>query len=169
MTLNERLEELKLPKEKLEGIYEALRAEYVAKAEYERLSDNLSALRGEHKKKTEFLKQSALDKLERQKAEFERQIRGQLIEIALTEAKAKNNEIVKSLLDNEKVQLRDNKLTGLEPQICKLKKNAPFLFEDSLVYLTGYRPEPSSDILPKAGSGDMTYSETVAYLERISE
>lgn len=169
MTLNEQLAELKLPKEKLDRIYEAVRSEYVPKSEYERVSDNLSALRTEHKKKTEFLKQSAEDRLNRQKAAFEEQIREQLIEIALTEAGAKNNEIMRSLLDTGKVILKDGKLIGLEPQLDKLRKNASFLFEDSLAYLTGYRPEPSSDLLPKMAGEGMTYSETVAYLERFSE
>ena len=183
MTLNELLTELKLPKEKLDSLWTAINSEYVAKSEYEklsdgfsslkteyeRISDNLSALRSEHKKKSEFLKQSAEDRLNRQKAAYEAQIKEQLTEIALTDSGAKNNEIVKSLLDTEKVILKEGKLIGLEPQIRELRKKAPFLFENSLAYLIGYRPEPSSDLLPKVSPSDMTYSQAVAYLEHFSD
>lgn len=169
MTLNEQLAELKLPKEKLDSLNGALKAEYVPKSEYERIVGNLSAAKAEHKKKSEFLKQSAEDRLNRQRAAFEEQIKEQLTEIALTKAGAKNNEIVRSLIDSEKVVLRDNKLAGLEPQLEQLRKKAPFLFETSLAYLTGYRPEPSSDLIPVMRSADMTYSEAVAYLEKGGE
>lgn len=166
MTFTEQLNGLKLPQEKLRQINDALKSEYVPKAEYERLSDNLSALETEHKKKTEFLKREKEDALNRQKALFEQQIRGYLIDAALTEAGAKNNEIVRSLLDIGKITLNEGKLAGLTSQLTQLRKNAPFLFEDSVIYLTGYCPEASSDILPRVRLGDMTYSEAVAYLEK---
>ena len=67
MTFNEQLRGLNLTEEQLKTINTALKAEYVPKTEYERLFDNLNAAKSEHKKKTEFLKQSAADKLERQK------------------------------------------------------------------------------------------------------
>lgn len=166
MTFTELLNGLKLPQEKLKQINDALRAECVPKTEYERLSDNLSALETEHKKKTEFLKREKEDALNRQKALFEQQIRGYLIDAALTEAGAKNNEIVRSLLEIGKITLNEGKLAGLTSQLTQLRKNAPFLFEDSVIYLTGYCPEASSDILPRVRLGDMTYSEAVAYLEK---
>lgn len=166
MTFTEQLNGLKLPQEKLKQINDALRAEYVPKTEYERLSDNLSALETEHKKKTEFLKREKEDALNRQKALFEQQIRGYLIDAALTEAGAKNNGIVRSLLDIGKITLNEGKLAGLTSQLTQLRKNAPFLFEDSVIFLTGYCPEASSDILPRVRLGDMTYSEAVAYLEK---
>ena len=176
MTLNEQLNELKLSEEKLEAIQSALTSEYVVKADFDALSNSLSALqtdysalsdalnaaRSEHKK----LKQSAEESLNRQREDFERQIKEQLIELALTEAGSKNNEVTRSLIDTEKVTVNDGKLSGLEVQLNKLRKKAAFLFEDGLVYLTGYRPEPSSDLLPKVSGSGMTYSETVAYLER---
>lgn len=166
MTFIELLNGLKLPQEKLKQINDALKAEYVQKAEYERLSDNLCALETEHKKKTEFLKREKEDALNRQKALYEQQIRGHLIDAALTEAGAKNNEIVRSLLDIGKITLNDSKLAGLTSQLTQLRKNAPFLFDDSVILLTGYCPEASSDILPRVRLGDMTYSEAVAYLEK---
>ncbi|MBD5114512.1 MAG: hypothetical protein HDT46_04815 [Ruminococcaceae bacterium] len=166
MTLTEQLSELALPQEKLKQIYDALKAEYVPKDEYKRLSDNLSALKTEHKKKADYLRQAKEDALNRQKTLYEQQIKEHLIELALKEAGAKNNEIVRSLLDMEKITLNEGKTVGLTSQLTQLRKNAPFLFEDSVIFLTGYRPEASSDILPKVSVGDMTYSEAVAYLEK---
>lgn len=52
MTFAELLGELNLPGERLKKINEALKAEYVSREEYERLSDNLKALKTEHEKKT---------------------------------------------------------------------------------------------------------------------
>ena len=48
---------------------------------------------------------------------------------ALKEAKSKNNKLVKSLLDNEKLTLKDGKLEGLEEQLEAIKKENDFLFD----------------------------------------
>ena len=63
------------------------------------------------------------------------------------------------------VEIKEDKLTGLTPQLTELKKNAPFLFEKKLMYLTGYSPEASSDLIPKINTADMTYSQAVAFLD----
>lgn len=165
MTFAELLGELNLPGERLKKINEALKAEYVSREEYERLSDNLKALKTEHEKKTRFLKQSKEDALGRQRAYYESRIKDQLIEIALNEARAKNHDIVRSLLETEKITLSESGTAGLTSQLTRLRKNAPFLFDDSVVFLTGYCPEASSDILPKINTEDMTYSQAVAYLK----
>lgn len=165
MTFNEQLRELNLTEEQLKTINTALKAEYVPKTEYERLFDNLNAAKSEHKKKTEFLKQSAADKLERQKRLYELKLKDNLVDIAIEEAGAKSREIVRALIDTEKVEIKEDKLTGLTPQLTELKKNAPFLFEKKLMYLTVYSPEASSDLIPKINTADMTYSQAVAFLD----
>ena len=98
-------------------------------------------------------------------SEHEAQIKELLTQTALKEARAKSIEIVRSLLDPEKIILKENRLIGLEPQLSELKKKAPYLFENSLADLIGYRPEPSADLLPRISPSDMTYSQAVAYLE----
>ena len=105
MTFNEQLRELNLTEEQLKTINTALKAEYVPKTEYERLFDNLNAAKSEHKKKTEFLKQSAADKLERQKRLYELKLKDNLVDIAIEEAGAKSREIVRALIDTEKVEI----------------------------------------------------------------
>lgn len=178
MTFKEHLKELNLPEEQFNALTAALKTEYVqraeyeqlsdslkaAKAEYGRLSDNFNAERIEHKKKIDFIKQSAEDKLERLKGIYDLKLKDNLMNTAIEEAGAKSPEIVRRLIDTDKVELKEDKLTGLTSQITELKKNAPFLFEKTLMYLTGYCPEASSDLLPKINTSDMTYSQAVAYL-----
>ena len=53
------------------------------------------------------------------------------IEIALTNAKARNNKAVKALLDVESIEFDDNKLKGLDKQLEALKEESAFLFEQS--------------------------------------
>ena len=179
MTFKEQLNELNLDEERLNTLISALNSEYTEKAEYEkiserlkaakteceRLSDNLNAAQSEYKRKAGFLKQAAEDKSERLKGIYELKLKSSLIDIALSEFGAKNTEIVRRLIDEEKTELKDGKLTGLVPQLNELKKKAPFLFEQTLMYLTGYRPEPSSDLLPSINPSDMTYSQALAYLD----
>lgn len=166
MSLTEQLKELDMPKEKLLKIEEALKREYVTRYEYDRLSDNLKAAAAEYEKREAFLQQSAEDRSARQKAHYEKKIKRYLTEKAVAEAGAKNKDIVLSLLELDKVTMEGEKLSGLESQLKELKKKAPFLFENTFLLLTGYRPEASSDILPKVNPEDMTYSQMVAYMEK---
>ncbi|WP_298042543.1 phage scaffolding protein [uncultured Clostridium sp.] len=48
---------------------------------------------------------------------------------ALKEAKVKNEKLVKALLDNEKLTLKDGKLEGIEDQLKTIKEENDFLFE----------------------------------------
>ena len=74
------------------------------------------------------------------------------IEIALTNAKARNNTAVKALLDIESIKLEGDELKGLEKQIEALKEESAFLFEageeGSLVtprIVAGGNPAPAPD------------------------
>ncbi len=51
------------------------------------------------------------------------------LESALKEAKVKNSKLVKALLDNEKLTLKDGKLEGIEEQLKTIKEENDFLFE----------------------------------------
>jgi hypothetical protein len=51
------------------------------------------------------------------------------LESALKEAKVKNSKLVKALLDNEKLTLKDGKLEGIEDQLKTIKEENDFLFE----------------------------------------
>ncbi|MCM1055211.1 MAG: phage scaffolding protein [Bacteroides sp.] len=166
MTLEEHLSGLALSADKLGQIGEALKNEYVAKSEYERALEGLSVLEAELAKKNELSDREREDASARQKAAYERRLFELLLKAALKEAGARNSEIVEALLDKERLSLDGERISGLSEQLARLRKKAPFLFEDSVMFLTGYRPEASSDILPEISAEDMTYSEAVAFLER---
>lgn len=51
------------------------------------------------------------------------------LESALKEAKVKNEKLVKALLDNEKLTLKDGKLEGIDDQLKTIKEENDFLFE----------------------------------------
>lgn len=166
MKLNEMLKELNLSEGRLSKIEDALKREYVSRYEFERVEDNLKAFVGESEKREAFMKQAAEDRLIRVKAETEKRLRDCLVEKTVIEAGAKNKEIVLSLLELDHVVLEGDRLSGLDEQIAELKKRAPFLFEDGIIFLRGYCPEAGSDILPKVNPRELTYSQTVAFLEK---
>lgn len=93
-------EEIKEKDKKIEG-YKTI------EADKEKISNEL-----------ETLKKEAADK------EF-----NTVLDNALKEAKSKNNKLVKALLDNEKLTLKDGKLEGLEEQLEAIKKENDFLFD----------------------------------------
>ena len=51
------------------------------------------------------------------------------LESALKEAKVKNEKLVKALLDNKKLTLKDGKLEGIDDQLKTIKEENDFLFE----------------------------------------
>ena len=51
------------------------------------------------------------------------------LESALKAAKVKNEKLVKALLDNEKLTLKEGKLEGIEEQLKVIKEENDFLFE----------------------------------------
>ncbi|WP_077622007.1 phage scaffolding protein [Sediminibacillus massiliensis] len=50
------------------------------------------------------------------------------LELALKDAKAKNNKAVKALIDAEKISLDGDNLIGLEEQLKKVQEESPYLF-----------------------------------------
>lgn len=51
------------------------------------------------------------------------------VELALTQAGARNIKAAKALLDNEKLELSDEGIKGLEEQLTALKESDAYLFE----------------------------------------
>ncbi|MFB8468571.1 phage scaffolding protein [Enterococcus thailandicus] len=51
------------------------------------------------------------------------------VELALTQAGARNIKAAKALLDNEKLELSDEGISGLEEQLTALKESDAYLFE----------------------------------------
>ena len=93
------------------------------------------------------------------------------IDMALTNAKAKNKVAVKALLkDLDKAEiLEDGTIKGLADQIKTLSEaeDSKFLFEEvKTPTFTGATPAPSSDkqITGQVDTSKMTYSEMVKYL-----
>lgn len=105
---------LKKSKEKVEKL-EADLSEAVEKIE------SYKILEGEKEtlsKEVESLKKAAVEK------DF-----NTALESAFKEAKVKNSKLVKALLDNEKLILKDGKIEGLEEQLNSIKSENDFLFE----------------------------------------
>ena len=81
------------------------------------------------------------------------------IEIALTNAKARNNKAVKALLDVESIEFDDDKLKGLDKQLEALKEESAFLFElenpqEPLENPTPQIVTPGNPAPPKDGDKD---------------
>ena len=66
--------------------------------------------------------------------QIEKQIQQQAfdhaLEKALSQSKARNTTAVKSLLELDKIKLKDDQLEGLDDQLKKVKEENPFLFEE---------------------------------------
>ena len=88
------------------------------------------------------------------------------VNVALSDAKAKNAKAVRALLDLTDAQMDGEKVKGLDKQLEKLKESDAYLFETD-----GGQPTPKG-VKPAAGSGDpkpksvkdMNYSELAAHL-----
>lgn len=52
-----------------------------------------------------------------------------LVNVALSKAGAKNEKMLRALIDMEKVSVKDGNLNGLDDQIAQIKKDNDFLFE----------------------------------------
>ncbi len=105
---------LKKNKEKIEKIESEL-SDAVTKIEsFKSLETEKETL----SKEIETLKKAATDK------EF-----NLALESALKEAKVKNDKLVRALLDNEKLTLKDGKLEGIDEQLKIIKEENDFLFE----------------------------------------
>ncbi len=83
------------------------------------LQDKIEQLQEKNKKQREELEQ----KLESQKRESH-------IDLALTEAKAKNTKAVKALLDTDEIVVDGDKVKGLESQLESIKDEHDYLFKE---------------------------------------
>lgn len=92
------------------------------------------------------------------------------VETALTAAGAKNNKVLRALLDAEKIKLDESgKLTGLSEQLEAVRKTDGYLFNEkngTAPIMKGFQPGASGDVKPdgKTDFSKMTYSEMTAYL-----
>ena len=102
-------------------------------------------------------------------ADYELKIRNLSIDnavnLALSNAKAKNAKAVRALLDLEKAELDGETVKGLDKQIEKLKESDAYLFEgDAKPNVNGAKPGEGSGKPATKAVKDMNYSERVAYL-----
>lgn len=86
------------------------------------------------------------------------------INVALSNAKAKNAKAVRALLDLENAQLDGETIKGLDKQIEKLKESDAYLFEDGKPNLNGVKPGEGNGLLKTKDVKEMNYSERVEYL-----
>lgn len=97
---------------------------------------------------------------EQQKAhdeELEKVKLNNAVEIALSDAKAKNGKAVKAMLDMSKVKIgEDGKLSGFDEQIEVLKKSDAYMFdvqEQTQQQFTGFQPGASSTVPNSTAAG----------------
>lgn len=148
MTFSETINTLNLTDEQRALVEEGLAAEYLSKAEAE-----------EQAKKARECFDAELSALRLEKEGLDRKIRLDSLEREVAAAGARNPGLIMSLLGAEEKSIEESR--GVLEQ---LKSSDPYLF-DGGCGLKGFRPEPSSDNIPKPAFSDMTYSETLAYLQ----
>lgn len=86
------------------------------------------------------------------------------VNVALSNAKAKNAKAVRALLDLTDAQMDGETVKGLDKQLEKLKESDSYLFDgDAKPTVKGAQPAAGSGD-PKKSVKDMNYSERVAYL-----
>lgn len=121
---------------------------YIAKHRFDEVNDQLreykNMLSDRDSQLTELKKKAGdneelnqrIQELEEQKKttseEYESQLSAQKLDFelekAIREAEARNPKAVKALLKTDEIKLEDNKITGLESQLEKLKKEEDYLF-----------------------------------------
>lgn len=108
------------------------------KTEKEKITSDLDALKEQHKSDSELVEQ--LNALKEEQTNREKQHKKELdalklsgaVELALTNAKAKNTQIAKSALQLDKLIIADDgSIVGLDEQIKALKTSDPYLFGES--------------------------------------
>lgn len=113
------------------------------------------------------------NQIEQTKTEYENQLKqtkiDNAIDLALTNAKAKNLKAVKALLDLDGIELDENgNVKGLEEKVKALVEGeeTSFLFETTTTTLAGAQPnnQPGNNPTPP-DLNNMTYSEMVEYLK----
>jgi len=100
--------------------------------------------------------------------EFQKEKRDNAIQSALENANSKSIKALKALIDLDKVEFEDGKLTGLSEQIETLKKECDFLFfveaEDKPKFTKGIVPFES-----KADLSGLSYKERLKLYREMPE
>ncbi|MDN6108341.1 MAG: phage scaffolding protein [Lactobacillus sp.] len=106
------------------------------------------------------LKQQVTDlqsQLDQNKSDSEQQIAGikkdSAIDLALTQAGAKNIKAAKALLDGDKLDLSDDGVKGLDDQLKALKENESYLFEQAESTPNGNDKKATFNGNPSSGQG----------------
>lgn len=87
------------------------------------------------------------------------------VNLALTNAKAKNAKAVKALLDLTDAKLNDDgTIKGLDKQIEKLKESDAYLFDGETKTVNGAKPAEGNGTPSTKPVSEMTYTERVAHL-----
>lgn len=90
------------------------------------LSDKVKSFDGVD---VEGLKKQAKDLETKYQAELAEAKKEGLIDLALSKSGARNEKMLRALIDTGKVEVKDGALTGLDDQITQIKKDNGFLFE----------------------------------------
>ncbi|MBS5821540.1 MAG: phage scaffolding protein [Enterococcus gilvus] len=115
-------------------------------------------------KGNEDLEQQVTDlqtRLDQNKTDSEQQIadikKSSAIDLALTQAGAKNIKAAKALLDGESLELAEDGLKGLDDQLAALKESDGYLFDSN---------EPAS---PKPGNKKATFNGNASSAQNVEE
>lgn len=103
---------------------------------------------------------------EKSKAELNKTRLESRIDLAITNAKAKNVKSVKANLDLTKIKLDGDKLLGFEDQIEALKKSDEYLFDIDKTVNKGFEDGNGSIRTSDKELEKMSYSEMCDYLEK---
>lgn len=177
-----KLMEMGLSEEKAKEVMALLDGNYVTKTRFNEINEenkNLKKTVSERDTQLETLKKSSGDNEELkkqisdlqktnadQKSLHEKELRqlklDNAVDIALSDAKAKNSKAVRAMLDLEKVSLGDDgKLSGLSEQLEALKTSDAYMFDaQQQQQFKGFQPGASSTV-PDA--------KTTAYEARLAD
>ena len=87
------------------------------------------------------------------------------VQMALTNAKAKNVKAVRALLNLENAELDGETVKGLDKQIEDLKKSDAYLFDGEVKPdIKGVKPAETGNNTAQKPVSEMNYSERVAYM-----
>lgn len=155
------LMELGLTEEQADAVMKGLDGEYVPKARFNEINEAKQGLEqqiAERDKQLDELKkvdaeglQQKIEELQAANKEAVAAHQAELaglrldgaIELALTQARAKNSKAVAALLDREKIKIDGERVSGLDEQLQALKKDNDYLFESessSAPDVRGFRP-----------------------------
>lgn len=121
-------------KEKQEALEEDLK-------EKDKKLDDLKKLETDNKKLTD-----ELETIKKEAADKEYNL---ALDTILKEANSKNNKLVKTLLDKEKITFKDGKLEGVTEQLEEIKKENDFLFEKQIKRIPDFQTGGKNGNEPK--------------------